>query len=426
MKTEIFKFIYFTVFLFCPFCPLFVNGQQYSCVKGFNKFFINETAEEYQVYCVSSVDVAGSRSKNIGDRQLRMDAIDLIGAYVLYGSSDVSSVLGPDAFQIYVEGLGLHYNAVLEGIRQEDAVYGGMQCRRYSCAKEAYNITSATYNTNLDVPSLLTAHYLKDRSELSANLLYRYKDFSSEQYRVMERDFLLGRAQIPSGIRQLQSVTDRFEQSVFAVDGGSLIDACKNASSQKPATSPYVHYYYEELISSSSLTDKAGYYRRWRMTLNEDGCVYESILKFCADECAMRVPKENDAVFTNVLEAFPGAISPFGIRQPIDAGVYDKAVQAYSDSDFEKSASLLVESVDSEGISPKTLNLLGASYRYLGKCDKAMSYLLLCFKLAPQTDYLAGNIYLCLKRLGFPRINEAAEFLKIYATDNWSKTELSK
>ena len=101
-------------------CSLPLNGEQYKYVKGYNIYSVSEDTQEYVVECSRSGGVATSRNKNITDRQTRMDAADLIGAYILYKSADVSKSLGPDYFQIYVDGVNLHYNAYLEGMTQEE------------------------------------------------------------------------------------------------------------------------------------------------------------------------------------------------------------------------------------------------------------------------------------------------------------------
>ena len=129
---------------------------------------------------------------------------------------------------------------------------------------------------------------------------------------------------------------------------------------------------------------------------------------------------------SEVIAAYPGAVSPTGIRQPIDENSYNLAAKAYARSDFKESIRLLKEAIDSEGISKKTLNLLGASYRFDGNAKEAMPYLLLCFKLDPNTPYLSGNIALCLDMLKYPRMKEALSFLLGYAKDDWSKMEINK
>ena len=130
------------------------------------------------------------------------------------------------------------------------------------------------------------------------------------------------------------------------------------------------------------------------------------------------------ACFTDVISSFIGAISPFGIRQPINKEKYSEAVRAYAKSDFKQSAEILKESIDTEGITPESLNLIGASYRFLNKPHDALPFLVLGFKLNPKTKYLVGNIALCLKLIGYPQMEEVCDFLMGYAIDEWSKNEI--
>ena len=161
------------------FLPTLSFGQQYEFVKGANRFEVVETQKTYEVICKRENGAISSRNKNILDRQLRLDAVDLIGAYILFKTQ---ADLPISLFQIYVEGINLHYNAYVEGIAQKEKTIKGEKCICYECKKENYKIESATYNRVIDVPSLLERHYVQDKGEVSANLMYEYEGFTSEQY----------------------------------------------------------------------------------------------------------------------------------------------------------------------------------------------------------------------------------------------------
>lgn len=351
-----------------------------------------------------------------------MDAVDLIGAYILYKNSDISKQLNSDYFQIYVEGLNLHYEATLEGVRQSDKTIGGKPVICYSCDKDAYKITCASYNLNIDFAALLEAHYQKDKSEEAAALLYDFSGFTANQYVALERDYLTGGVQLPSGIRQLQSTVDWFEISIVAPDENNLPAKFKEAKATSNTKKPYQQFYYTELVTSAPLKEKKEYYDKWAKSLNPDGCIYESILDFCAKKCSQPVPAESEATLSSVIEAFPGAISPFGIRHPSDDTSYNAAAQAYGKSNFAEAARILKDAIDTNGITPEMLNLIGASYRLLNQPEKAISYLLLCFKITPNTQYLPGNLSLCIRQLGFSRTSDSSIFLESFAIDSWSKT----
>lgn len=404
------------------FTTLPLRGGDYLYEKGQISFEIEETRSEYKIFCTRSGKGMNSRNKNIADRQLRMTAIDLMGAYILYKSSGLSNDLGPDFFPIYVNGINLHYNAYLEGVRQEEVTHEGKPAICYVCKKDSYIITSATYQERIDIPSLLIQNYSNAKNESSAALLYKYPGFTSEQYVMLERDFLQGEVQLPDGIRGLQAKQDRFEQSVFDMSESSGLIPNKSTI---PETVPYSHFFLEELVTAASLKEKEIAYREWQKRLQKNS-VYEEILLFCAQNCRQKTPSKNDASFCSVVSAFPGAVSPFGIRQPINNTSYQRASRAYSQSQFEDAISILEEIVDMEGISPEILNLLGASYRFVGKYKEAMPYLLLCLKLQPETPYLMGNIYMCLIQLGFQQKEALKSFLISLAKDSWSIEAINK
>ena len=397
-------------------------GQQYEFVKGTNRFEVVETAKTYEVICRRENAALSSKNKNILDRQLRLDAVDLIGAYILFKTQ---TELPANLFQIYVEGINLHYNAYVEGIVQKEKTIKGEKCICYECGKKNYKIESATYNKVIDIPSLLEKHYAQNKGEASANLLYDYEGFTSEQYVQLEHDFLTGEAQMPQGMRLLQNISDRFELTVFSMNNEDLNTAFSKVKKTTVSSNPYAQFYFEELVTAAPLDDKASHYKQWQKSLSPSHCVWEDVLLFCSRNAELgKMPKESS--FSEVIAAFPGAISPFGIRQPINNNSYLQASQAYANSDFKEAIRILTESIDSEGISPQSLNLIGASHRFDGNAKEAMPYLLLCFKLNPETPYLVGNIALCMEMMKFPKQKELLDFLLIHAKEDWSRNEIRK
>lgn len=417
--TTICKQLFLLAFLFFA---LLSFGQQYVFIKGANHFEVIETAKNYEVICRRTNESFSSRNKNILDRQLRLDAVDLIGAYILFKTQ---ADLPISLFQIYVEGINLHYNAYVEGIAQKKKTIKGEKCICYECKKENYKIESATYNRVIDIPSLLEQHYVQDKGEVSANLMYEYEGFTSEQYVKLERDFLTGEAQMPQGMRLLQNINDRFELTVFSMDNEDLNTALLKAKKMTVSSNPYVQFCLEEMVTAAPLVDKVNYYKQWQNSLSSSQCVWEDVLLFCSQN-TVKGKMSKESSFSGVIAAFPGAISPFGIRQPINNSSYNQAAQAYANSDFKESIRILKESIDNEGISPQSLNLLGASYRFDGNAKEAMPYLLLCFKLDPETPYLAGNLALCLQMMRHPKLKELLDFLNTYAKDDWSRNEIAK
>ena len=402
-------------------CSLPLRGEQYKYVKGPNTFEVTESAAKYEVVCRRGSGDITSRNKNILDRQFRMDAIDLIGAYILFKQE---ANMPASLFQIYVEGINLHYTAYVEGVSQEEKTISGASCIVYSCAKDNYRIESATYNRNIDIASLLAAHYAQAKDEDAAAMLYDYGHFTSEQYLMLEQDFLLGVAMLPQGVRTLQGEADRFEMSVYSLDDAALNELLKPLKNAMPKSKPYSQFLCEELVTASPLSAKRAAYKQWQQTLASPRCVWEDFLLFCSNKAHSALNTDN-ATFSAVIAAYPGAVSPFGVRQPADENSYSAAAQAYSQSNFETAIEILKESVDNEGLSAKNLNLLGASYRFMGEAGKAIPFLLLGFKLEPKSAYAAGNIALCAQMMGYPRLRELCSFLLNMAADDWSRNEIN-
>lgn len=399
-----------------------MQGDPCRYSKGQFNYVVEETRSEYKVFCSRLDNSPSSRNKNISDRQNRMTAIDLIGVFILFQSSDVCKELGPAFFPIYTDGLNLHYNAYLEGLKQSDSKYEGKDAICFSCSKSDYRIESATYNTSIDIPKLLDKYYQNNKGIEAAELIYQYPKVSSEQILSLERDYLMGEVQLTQGIRKLQSLLDRFEQSVYN-PSGTWAPELPNKSSA-PTMVPYSQFYYEEIVTAAPLMEKNKGFKEWTGLLNEKHSVYEALLYFCSSHCRTPLSSKEDVVLSDVIEAFPGAISPFGIRQPVDDQSYQKAAKVYSQSDFAMAAEILRNSIDSEGITAQSLNLLGASYRFLNQPKKALPFLLLCLKLDPETPYLSGNLFLCLKMMGFHQMDLAGEFLKSYVSDAWSREQI--
>ena len=167
------------------------------------------------------------------------------------------------------------------------------------------------------------------------------------------------------------------------------------------------------------LKDKKFYYHTWLSNLSDD-IVAEKILKFCAAKCSFPLPDDN-VLITDVIEAYPGAISPYALRKGLDSD-YRYAAKLYSESKFNDAADFLREAVNLNGITAANLCLLGASLRLSGQPEKAMPYLIMCTYLNPKTDYLIGNIILCLKELKFKNIQSVIDELEPLGMDSWSKS----
>lgn len=405
-------------------CSPYAYGEPYKYITGNIIYEITETDSQYIVVADSQGNISGSRSQNIQERRLRLNAVDVIGAYILYKDYARKNKLTTDYFQVYVDGINLHYNATISTLCHEPITKNGRICHKYICNKADYEIKYATFLQNINLYSLLVNNYQLRRNEYNAMLLCNYPKSSPHDYIDIEKDFFNGNAQIPSAIRQLQSLHDRLENSLFAPDANESKSVISNALSTTISSRFYRAMCYVELISSSPLKKKEKLYQDWCAEISGIGNIWAEVLAFCAKEC--RAPKFSEMSISETIAAFPCAISPYSIRHATYEPDYDNATQYYANSRFREAATILAESIDVNGITPRTLNLLGASYRLEDKPELALPYLILCFRINPETPYLAGNIFLSLQSLKFPQIKQFSEFLSHYAKDAWSQEQIKQ
>lgn len=403
-------------------CSSYAYGESYKYVIGNILCEIEETESQYIVTTGLQNGVLDSRNQNIQERRLRLNAIDVIGAYILYKDFAIKHQLTSDYFQVYAQGINLHYNATLVNIKQERIVKEDKLLYRYVCNKSDYNIKCATYQPSIDLYSLLVRNYQQQRNEHSAQLLCNYSQSTAMDYITIARDFFIGNAQMSTAMRQLQSSPDRLEESLYGTGNLDLKSVVSDVISSLPVSHPYRELHYAMLVSTAPLKDKEKFYTGWRAEIESVGNIWTEILLFCAQKCA--ASKHSEMSISETIAAFPGAIAPHTIRYATYEPNYEAATQHYANSRFKESAQMLLESIDVNGISPRTLNLLGASYRLDGKTKEAIPYLLLGFIMEPNAQYLAGNLALCLRQLEFPKIEQAVDFLLQYAKDSWSQEQL--
>lgn len=389
--------------------------------RGEESYIIIENKDTYEVRCQYNGTAPTSRTKALMERKHRLQAIDLIGSYIIFKSNpDIPEEL----FSVYVESIDLHYSANIDGLIHSVLDEKGKCVDCFICPKGSFNISNASYAKIQDVSSLVQRFYSREINEESAHLLILYDAQLNIPFISIERDYLTGKANISPSIRNLQNKIDRLEFSLISdIDSRILSegDIPKEACSK---TFPYTLFDYEEYLTAANYSDKDKYYKKWMGVLSSEESAWSKMLLFVAQK-ANRSGINSFCTITDVIEHFPGAVSPIGIRTPINNMLLEQAQTSYAESNFRQAEELLNESINSEGISAQSLNLIGATYRYLEEPGKAMAYLLLCLKLNPSTPYVVGNIILTLKDMSFKYIKEIANELKPYAEDKWSKDIIS-
>ena len=410
--------------LLCLFVILLCGAQdiiaQCKYSSGNTSYEVRETKNKYEVLCTGIEKATSSRNRDIIERSMRLTAVDLIGTYIVFKRNNK---LPSELFQVYVNSINLHYNAYIEGLSQSENSIDGKIVTIFSCNKDQYRIDEAVYKNDIDVASFLKEYYRQNKNENAASLVLNSGLCDNNLAWEIEHDFMSGRAALRSCIRQLQNISDRFELSVLSIEDARLGQLLIAAESDVPTSIPYKLYYYSELVTSMPLEEKDKNYQKWQKELAATPFIWNDFRLFCARQNNSSIGG-NELSLSEVIEKFGLGIKPIGMSSPIDDKSYRNASLAYANSNFEESAKLLMESIDCEGISSQSLSLLGASFRFLNKPERALPYLVLCFNLNPRTQYLCGNIALCAKALKYNRLQELCSFLDNWARDSWSINEI--
>ena len=402
------------VLLMFSVCP---SWAQLKYERGSSTYELSENKSSYIVRCEIPISASGSRNQSLAVSRTRLTAKNIIGAGILFRDFARENRLDDSYFQIFVDCAAVNYKAEVKGFVQKNTGNDII----YECPKDAYRLQDASYRKITNLKELLENYYNLRKDSYSAEKLYSYGNVSLQSSISFYHDFLSGNAQISETYSRLQSFNDRFEQALYS-DNTSMLDALiADAADCMETENPFRTNCAIELVTSAKVKDKKTYYEKWKTSLSRD-VLAERILSFCSEKCMFPLPKEN-ILTTDIILAYPGAISPFALKKGRDSE-YVKAASLYSTLKFEEAAALLEESINTQGITDKNLCLLGASLRLSGNPAKALPYLIICLYLNPKTEYLAGNIVLCLSALKFKYLDDILSQLKGSNIDSWSQQQI--
>lgn len=405
------------VLLIFSVCP---SWAQLRYERGGSTYELSENTLSYVVRCEIPMSVSGSRNQFLAVSRTRLTAKNIIGAGILYRDFAKENRLDDSYFQIFVDCAVVNYMAELKGFIQKTTDRDG--CIVWECPKESYQLQDASYKKIADMKGLLQNYYNIRKDSFAAVKLYSHGNVSLQNSISFYHDFLSGKANISETYSRLQSYNNRLDESLYS-DNKSLLDVLTTDAAKCMETDkPFRTNCAIELVTSSRLKDKKTYYKKWESSLSKD-VIAERVLLFCMEKCSVPLPKEN-ILTTDIILAYPGAISPFALRKGGEAD-YVKAANLYSALKFKEAAQLLEESINNQGITDKNLCLLGASLRLAGNPAKALPYLIMCLYLNPKTEYLAGNIVLCLSDLKFKYLDDIISQLNGCDIDSWSQDQLN-
>lgn len=402
------------VLLMFSVCP---SWAQLKYERGSSTYELSENKSSYIVRCEIPISASGSRNQSLAVSRTRLTAKNIIGAGILFRDFARENRLDDSYFQIFVDCAAVNYKAEVKGFVQKNTGNNII----YECPKDTYRLQDASYRKITNLKELLENYYNIRKDSYSAGKLYLYGKVSLQNSISFYHDFLSGKAQISETYSRLQSFNDRFEQALYS-DNTSMLDAMiADAADCMETENPFRTNCAIELVTSAKVKDKKTYYEKWKTSLSRD-VLAERILSFCSEKCMFPLPKEN-ILTTDIILAYPGAISPFALKKGRDSD-YAKAASLYSTLKFKEAAALLEESINTQGITDKNLCLLGASLRLAGNPAKALPYLIMCLYLNPKTEYLAGNIVLCLSALKFNNLDDILSQLKGSDIDSWSQQQI--
>ena len=405
-------------------CPTLTMGQL-SYTKGTSYYRVGESGDEYVVTYLRGSSGESSRNRNIEDRRRRMEAIDLMGAYQLYIAWCERMALDEESvdnlFQIFTDEIGYHYEADVYAVRREENSEGAV----FRCRKSEFVITEADFPIDVDIVGIVRNNYDAQKDSYAASTLYSLKECGSEDYLRMMHDYLSGRALVSPAVRSLQKQGgfERLDKSLYTDLDPLFVAELSGAEMQisLDQTPPHSQFAWVDMVTSAAPADKERHYQSWKHSLHNDGTVWEDMLLFAAQNCTSPLPAEYPTI-SEAIAAFPGAISPYGVRLGGSGALYAEAEAAYASSNTDEALLLLGESISNEGVSKSALNLMGAVYRYTGEPTRGIPYLILGFMIDPDTRFLVGNLVASLEAIGYPRIVELAQFISSYVKmDSWSK-----
>jgi len=424
------KKIFNTLLLFAIlYCPVFVMGQ-YHYEKFNSHFEVSESKSEYKVECLFTGDVSSSRMLNALENRLRMRSLDMIGTYILYKEFETKHNLEGDYFQLFATYNNFNFDATVDMLRASNfsTTERGREVT-FSVKKENFVVDVTKYPLDdINLKELLYRDYKKRRDPQRALAYYKYHEFTTLDYLEVFQDFLAGRSRINPQFNILvkDKQDSRFEMSILQEpDSLHLVyfdSIAEEATYQEGVVQQAM---YAELVTSAPLIDKQAYYDAFLNALDKNKTAWESMVDFCGKKKSVSLDDiEAPAMFT-VIECFPGAINPYALRYSFERAIYDKAEERFAKEKIKSALDYLEQSINYEGIHTRTLNLIGATYRFDKKPEKAMPYLILAYMLDPEAQFVSGNLALCLDAMGYNHTGEFIEFLNDNAKiDPWSKNQI--
>ncbi|PID93957.1 MAG: hypothetical protein CSA95_05705 [Bacteroidetes bacterium] len=357
-----------------------------------------------------------------------MRSSDMIGAYQLYRAYEKIHDVGPSYFQLFSTYNDFNFEVdasqfiAAEMIQHEDFI-----TTSYTIAKKDFSINIEDFDLKgIRIKDMLYKDYSKKRIPERIDPFYASREFTASDYLLVYRELLQGLGSLSPQYDLLLKEKNTFAQSLRpSQDDAMLRTHCDSIAADAAQHRGIVQQIlYAELVTDAPTERKQGYYNAFLRALMPPQTLWEDMVAFCGEAISGESLTTSPTLFEAV-GRFPGAINPHAIALHNERGEwYEKAEKAFSKEHIKQTLAHLEKSVNQEGINLRTLNLIGAAYRFTHQPERAMPYLILAYLIDPEAPFVSGNMALCLSEMGYDRTGEFVGFLhKNAPVDAWSKAQ---
>jgi hypothetical protein len=420
----------FNTLIICFLCFSHFNiyGQVYY-ENSEASFEVSEDNHSYYVKCRLTKNIQGSRTLQLALNRIRLKAVDLVGNYIIFKQLKLDLQPKNDFFEAFVNYSNLNYNADIESFSGKHwRTCDNTRCVDFECNKDDYIVSDNFVLEQFDMKEMLLLDFRRKKTIRSACVLLELEPLNLGQYIEIERLFLRGNAQINESISNLLKTNPNYqlENSLFGNDSVMELIA-ENIQKENNTFCDFGMIVLSKILFTSINNDKKNivYSNYLNYISRLDGDWYKMQSFAAKNRDKLSFPSFSEATVFDVIEAYPGALNIYGLNIVSVGQNYQLAIEAFSNSNFDAAIELLRNEIDLNGVSSEALNLVGACYNQLDTPAKALPFLILALNINIETTYLAGNLCLCLKYLGYNDINEISEyFLNTVNIDAWSEQQI--
>jgi len=423
-----------TIFRIVLLITIWSNGlasfAQYSIKEKNTTYHLTEEEDEFVVTCDYTQPINNSRHKNIVQSKLRLNAIEIICSYQQYKQAIVNYSPKEDLFELFHKYSNYRSNFTLSdwkaGAWKTD---NRKQEITYTFSKPDFSACKVANGNKVNAFELFYKDFKATRNIESACRLFDFDSLSTFQIVELESCFLQNNCFVNSTLSNLlnHQTAYHLELSLYQEDSAlnRLVD---NIPPYKNTCLLQQIVLNKAIFTSIKSKAKKDFYDDNEDLYRQSDHLWYKTVSFIIEHCDSGLLDENELTLVKIIENYPGAINHFCIKQIYDHSEgFETASTYFSQEKIDEAIAILKDEINYNGVSGKTLNLMGASYRLKGDYKKAVTYLLLGFYINPEADYLMGNMILCLKQLNYEYVEELSDvFLSHPDIDEWSKSHIQK